>query len=68
MYSDLIIGVNDLNKGDIMTLSERTIVATVLKEIAEALNEGAAGPTEYWFKKLAERLSVRAIKILKDYC
>ena len=49
-----------------MTQSEKIVVATVLKEIAEALNEGAAGPTDYWFKKLAERLNERAIKILKD--
>lgn len=49
-----------------MTQSEKVVVATVLKEMTEALNEGAAGPTDYWFKQLAERLSERAIKILKD--
>ncbi len=48
-----------------LNLSEKVIAATVLKEITEALNEGAAGPTDYWFKKLAERLSERAMKILK---
>jgi len=37
--------------------------AEVLLEIANALNEGAAGPTDYWFKRLAERLIERADKI-----
>lgn len=46
-----------------MTESEKNVVAAVLKEIAEALNEGAAGPTDYWFKKLAERLNERAAKM-----
>lgn len=46
-----------------MTESEKNVVAAVLKEIAEALNEGAAGPTDYWFRKLAERLNERAEKI-----
>jgi len=42
------------------------IIAEVLKEIAEALNEGAAGPCHYWYLKLAERLSARALKIITD--
>ena len=50
-----------------MTSSERKeVIATVLTEIAGALNEGADGPTDYWFKKLAERLVERAKKVL-DY-
>lgn len=50
-----------------MTSPERSeIIATVLTEIAESLNEGAAGPTDYWFKKLAERLNERARKVVED--
>ena len=49
-----------------MTESEKNVVAAVLKEIAEVLNEGAAGPTDYWFRKLAERLNERAKKTLAD--
>lgn len=49
-----------------MTPSERSeIIATVLTEIAEALNEGATGPCDYWFKKLAERLCERAEKVME---
>lgn len=50
-----------------MTQSERSeIIATVLTEIAKALNEGAAGQTDYWFKKLAERLIERARKVVEE--
>lgn len=46
-----------------MTEFEKNMATAVLKEIAEALNEGAAGPTDYWFRKLAERLNERAGKM-----
>lgn len=45
---------------------EKQIVAIVLVEIAEALKEGAGGPIDFWYKKLAERLEARAIKFLGD--
>ena len=46
-----------------LTQSESNqIVAKTLLEISEALNEGAAGPCDYWFKQLAERLVKRAQK------
>ncbi len=35
------------------------------KQWKEALNEGALGALDYWFKKLAERLAERARKILE---
>lgn len=37
------------------------LVADVLLEIASALSEGAAGPCDYWYKVLAERLHNRAL-------
>jgi hypothetical protein len=40
--------------------SKDTIMKAVLNEVASALEQGAAGPTDYWFKKLAERLRDRA--------
>lgn len=39
---------------------ENEVVARVLLEIAEALNEGAAGPCDYWYRVLALRLVERA--------
>ena len=46
-----------------MTEAEHNIVvADTLVEIAGALNEGAAGPCDFWYKKLAERLIERAKK------
>ena len=52
-------------KGECIMDSEKRAVVTTLNEIAEALLEGAAGPCDYWYKKLAERLVERATKILK---
>jgi hypothetical protein len=49
-----------------MTKAEKQVAVRVLKEIAEALLEGAAGPCDYWYKKLAERLTERAINLLKE--
>ena len=50
-----------------MTRSEeKQIIAGVLLEVAGVLNDGAAGPTDFWFKKLAERLIERAIKLVED--
>jgi hypothetical protein len=48
-----------------MTQAERNQVkAETLLEIADVLNSNsAAGPTHYWFRKLAEWLSERAQKI-----
>jgi len=46
--------------------SEKRAVIMTLNEVAEALLEGAAGPCDYWYKKLAERLVERATKILKE--
>jgi hypothetical protein len=43
-----------------------TIKAKILIEIAEALLEGAAGPCDYWYRKLAERLTKRAERILAE--
>jgi hypothetical protein len=48
-----------------MDQAYKKIAAFVLLEIAEALNEGAAGPCHYWYIKLAERLSTRARKIME---
>ncbi len=47
-------------------LERSEVIATVLTEISEALNQGAAGPTDYWFKKLSERLVARAQKVVDD--
>ena len=48
-----------------MTQSKHNqIVAATLNEIAGALEEGAAGPTDYWFKKLAERLRRQALSLI----
>lgn len=44
---------------------ENILKAGVLVEIAEALSEGAAGPCDYWYKRLAKRLIERARKILE---
>lgn len=40
--------------------------AEIMLEIAEELLKGAAGPCDYWFKKLAERLTERAKKIMEE--
>jgi len=44
---------------------ERALVARVLVEIASALNEGAAGPCDYWNKQVAMRLINRALRVLE---
>ncbi len=50
-----------------MTLLERNqVVAETLLAVASALGEGAAGPTDYWFKKLGERLVEIAKKRIND--
>jgi hypothetical protein len=36
------------------------VVAETLIEVVSALNEGAAGPTHYWFNELAKQLTKRA--------
>jgi hypothetical protein len=38
----------------------KLIMSETLIEVAKALNEGAAGPTHYWFVELAKRLIKRA--------
>jgi len=49
-----------------MTQSEKLVAVIVLKEITEALLEGAAGPCHYWYIELAGRLAERAVKIMAD--
>lgn len=49
-----------------MNKSEKIAVITTLKEMAEALNEGAAGPCHYWFLKLEQRILDRANRILQE--
>jgi len=48
-----------------MERKEAVLKAEVLLQIAEALQEGAAGPCDYWFRRLAERLTERAGKFLE---
>lgn len=48
-----------------MNKQEKYWMLNVLLEIIGALNEGAAGGCDYWFKKLAERLADRAKKIME---
>ena len=45
-------------------MNEKLIKADVLLEIVKALNQGAAGPTDYWFRQLAERLNKRIDEII----
>ena len=54
------------SEGEIMRKQAATIKAKILIEIAEALLEGAAGPCDYWYRKLAERLTKRAERILAE--
>jgi hypothetical protein len=35
----------------------------IFLEIAEALNRGAAGPCDYWYKRLAERFIEKADRL-----
>ena len=44
---------------------EKKVIVSVLLMIVEALNEGAAGPCDYWYKRLAERLLERAEATMK---
>jgi len=46
-----------------MTKSEKDLAVEILYEIAEALEEGAAGSLDYWFQKLGERIRNRAINM-----
>ena len=39
------------------------IRAQVLEDVADELSKGAAGPTDYWFGQLAERLRHRAHRL-----
>jgi hypothetical protein len=48
-----------------LSQSERRVAAVALREVAEALDEGAAGTIDYWFKRLAERLIDRARELNK---
>jgi len=49
-----------------MSKAETVVKAEILMEIASALLEGAAGPCDYWYRRLAERLIERAKKIVED--
>jgi len=42
------------------------VVADTLLEVANSLNQGAAGPCDFWFKELAKRLTIRAKELVKE--
>lgn len=50
-----------------MNKSEQNlVVADTLLEVANSLNQGAAGPCDFWFKELAERLTIRAKELIEE--
>ena len=50
-----------------ITQAERnSIVAEVYLGLAGELGRGAAGPTDYWFRQLANRLNDKARQMIKD--
>lgn len=50
-----------------MTKQEQALIkAETLLEVADALNQGAAGPCDYWFRELAKRLTSRAQKLVEE--
>jgi len=47
-------------------MNEQKLKAEILLEIADALNQGAAGPCDYWYRRLAVRLIKRVDGLTSD--
>ena len=51
--------------GAVTDFERKVLISDVLSLIAKALNEGAAGPCDYWYRQLADRLNKQALDLVR---